>query len=184
MFLRAKELDHVHGVPIVASLASGLVLEGPRSSPGRLGGSFTRRDQALEASVDVKAPCARTGVETLEIGHQTEVREADLGPIFHPGDLEADLRPRPLVRDIRALEVGVDDVPDDLLARDEFSDLLLGVVGTRVAVGELVPKRVGTPLDVSGPPPWYVDDGGEDLFWRLVHGEGASEVLSVHCSLS
>jgi hypothetical protein len=34
-------------------------------------------------------------------------------------------------------------------------------------VGEHVPKGVGAPLDVSGPPPWYVDDGGEDLIWRM-----------------
>ena len=57
--------------------------------------------------------------QTLEIGHQPEVREADLSPIFHPGDLEPDLRPRPLGRVLRAFEVSVDDVPDDLLARDE-----------------------------------------------------------------
>jgi hypothetical protein len=72
--------------------------------------------------------------------------------------------------------VGVDDVPDDLFARDEFSDLLLGVVETRVAVGELVPNGVGSSLDVSGPPPWYVVDGGEHLFWRLV------DVMLVRCT--
>jgi hypothetical protein len=46
--------------------------------------------------------------------------------IEREGDLEADLRPRPLARVLGPLEVGVDDVPDDLFASSKYSSSLRG----------------------------------------------------------
>jgi hypothetical protein len=49
-----------------------------------------------------------------------------------------------------------------------------------VAVGPDVPDGVGAALNISGPPPTNVVDGGEDLFGPLIDSEGSGEVLEIH----
>ena len=68
--------------------------------------------------------------------------------------------------------MGVHHAPDDLLAGDEFRDLLFGIVDVLVTVRELRPELVGAAFDVSGPPSANIVDGIEGFLRSPVHGEG------------
>ena len=72
----------------------------------------------FEAFVNQKARRARTTVEALELGSMAEMRESDFGPFVRRRDFEDDFGPGPFARVLEALEVGVDDVPNDHFARN------------------------------------------------------------------
>jgi hypothetical protein len=67
-------------------------------------------------------------------------------------------------------------MPNDLGARNELRDLLLGVMDALVAIGELVPQAVGAAFDVPCPPSANIIYRGEDCFGSLVYREGGREV--------
>lgn len=158
---------------------------GNHSRPRRLRWPFTSRDQALETFIYKKAPSTRATVEALEFGHQTEMREVDLGLALLRRDFEGDLRANPFIRVLEALEFGVDDEPDDFLAGHKFADPLLGVVDARVAIGELVAQPLAFAVDLSCPPSANVVDRVEGFRRCLLDRECAGEVLTLHdCSLS
>src|SRR5882672_5491183 len=151
-----------------------------RSRAGRLFGvglTFSGRDQAPQAALDVRAPRARAGAVALVGGNQARVGEADLGLVALPGDVEGHARAVPLALVLDEIEVAVQDEPDDSLSRNQLRDLLLAVVDVLVPVGELTPELVGGAFDVSGPPSAHVGDGTEGLFRGLVDRKRGREVL-------
>src|SRR5882672_4623472 len=86
----------------------------------RVGLPTTLRDEAAKALVHVEAPCARAAIVALDGGHEAHVREADLGLVALPGDLEHDVGPVPLALVADEVDLAVRDVPHDLLARHEL----------------------------------------------------------------
>ena len=75
--------------------------------------------------------------------------ESDLRLIALWGHIESDVGARPLGLVFGEVQVAVQDVPDDSLARDEPGDLLLGVVDVLVSIGPHVTEFVGAALDLS-----------------------------------
>jgi hypothetical protein len=108
------------------------------------------------------------------------VVETALGLITLAGDLERDVGTDPLIGVLGEVEVGVQDVPDDLLGEAELGDALLGVEDALVAIGELFTELVGASFELARLPSANVGDGGEGLFGRLVDDEGGGVVLARH----
>src|SRR5262249_37964476 len=104
---------------------------------------FARRNQAAQAVVDVKLPCARTATVAFEGGNKACVRKAEFGLVRLPFDLEDNVRAVPLGLFLDKVDVAVHDVPDDSLAWLPFSNPLSGVMDVLVAVLELSTETVG-----------------------------------------
>src|SRR5262245_2603400 len=87
---------------------------------------LTRGDEPAQVAVHQHAPGVRAILEALEGRHEPSVCETKLGPRALLGDLEDDVRVLPLFLFSDEGELSFEDVPDDLLARHGFGDLLLG----------------------------------------------------------
>src|SRR5205823_878156 len=119
------------------------------SCPWRRRRPFACGDQSPETPVDKETPSIGTGVEAFELGAQTQVSESDFRLRTLRGDFERDFSAGPLARVLGEREMGVQYAPNDLLASDEFRDLLLGMVEVLVTIGELIPELVGATFYVS-----------------------------------
>jgi hypothetical protein len=78
--------------------------------------------------------------------------EADLGLAGLFGDFKGNFRAVPLCFVFGELQVGVQDEPDDFLARNEFRYFLFGIMDVLVAIGEDVTKFVGAAFNFPRPP--------------------------------
>src|SRR5208283_4692777 len=70
--------------------------------------------------------------------------------------------------------------PHDLLAGNEFRDLVLAHVNVFVAIGEYRAELVGFAIDFTGPPSAHVVDGSEGFLGGLVNRKGVREILIFH----
>src|ERR1700682_1382017 len=110
------------------------------------------------------------------------VGEADFGSIALLRDIKSDLCAGPLGFVFGEIQLAVDDQPNDLPARDQLLDPLLGVMDVFIAIGELGAERVGAAFDVACPPSTDIVDGGEGLRGSLVYRNSCGEVI--HDSVS
>ena len=111
--------------------------------------ALTRRDQATQTVVDVKAPRVRTDVEALVIGNETEVSESHFRLVVLFRDFEKNPGAVPFISVFHKVEIAVQDLPGDPFAGNEFRDSLLRSVHVLVPVGELGAESVGVAFDVS-----------------------------------
>src|ERR1019366_9880376 len=96
------------------------------------------------------------------------------------GDVKNDVRAGPFVLVFHKAQMAVGNMPGDLLAGNEFHDLLRGAVRIFVTIRELSSQLVGGALDLSRPPSTNVVDGGEGFVRRLVHRNGCGETALLH----
>ena len=113
-----------------------------------IGLSFTARDELVQTPVDVEAPGVRTHVEALEFRIEAHMREVNLGAAVRLTDLERDVRANPLLLVFNEVEVVVQDVPNDLLAGNEFRDFQSANVDVFVAIRPFVVEFVGATFNV------------------------------------
>src|SRR5262245_9597341 len=106
-------------------------------------------NQLAQTAVDVRAPRVRARIETLDARHQTLMREAELGLVLLSVNLEHDVGAVPLALVFDEIDVAVDDMPHNPLARHPFGDPLSGVMDVFVAVRELGAEHVGSALNLS-----------------------------------
>lgn len=149
-----------------------------------VGVAFTGRDQAAQTFIDVVAPRTHTFAVAFDGRHQADMREPQLGPIAPSRDLEDDVRAGPLLLVFDEVDLGVRDVPDDLLARHKLCDLLGRAMEILVAIRKFSAELIGTAVNIARPPTTYVVHCREHLFRRLLDREGGriiSPVLRCFC---
>src|SRR4029453_7680744 len=145
-----------------------------------VGLSFTCRDQAAQAVIDIEAPRARTATVTLEGRNQTDVCEAQFGLSPLPVDLKDDVGAVPFGSVFDKVDVAVHDMPDHFFAWHPFSNPLSRLVDVLIAVRELGAEPVCASVNFSRPPPTNVVDGVEDFFRRLLDRKGSRVTLGIH----
>jgi hypothetical protein len=111
------------------------------------------------------------------------VREAEFGLVVLLDDLKDNVGAFPLSAVFDKANLAVQDMPYDLPARYEFSDLLSATVKVFMAELELSTKLVGAALNVFRPPPTHIVDGIEDLLGRLVHRKNNVVIFAIHFAL-
>src|SRR5215213_9596060 len=87
---------------------------------GVRGLAYARGGEPPQTAPDVEGPGVLADVEALVAGHETVVREAQLGGAVLLGQLEPDLGSLPLALVVDEAHVVVDDLPDHLVAGHEF----------------------------------------------------------------
>jgi len=95
-----------------------------------------------------KKPMHRNTPRSIHSPNQADVSEAELGLVTLLDDFKSNLRALPFARIGSKCEVGIENVPNDLGARNEFSDLLFGIMDALVAIRELVAQAFGATFNV------------------------------------
>jgi hypothetical protein len=142
--------------------------------------SFIRGDKLAQIFVNERTPSARTVAVALKSGYQACVRETDLRFVSFLGDIENNVRAGPFAFGAHESKLAVQNVPNDSFARNQFCDLLFGVMRIFVTVCELGAEFVAVALNFSRPPSTNIVDGSEDLCRRFVYRNSGSEVLFFH----
>ena len=81
---------------------------------------------------------------------------------------------------IDEVDLAVDDMPHNLLAGEEFSDLLRAAVKVFVMKSELTAEPVRVAFDLLRPPAANVVDRVKNFFGRLVHCKRSGVVFRLH----
>ncbi len=108
------------------------------------------------------------------------MREAHLGFAALFTNLKNNVRALPLILVFDKVKAGVQYVPDNPLAGDEFGYLLFGTVRVWNKVSELGAEFVSVAFDFTGPPATNIVDGVEGLFWRLAYRKRSYVILTAH----
>lgn len=127
-------------------------------------------DEAAETAIDVGSPCIRTNTVTFVLWHETNMGECYLCLAVLLSDVEYNIRVFPLSFVLGKVEVVIDDVPGDLLARYEFSDFYRATMNVTVAILKYA-KLVGVAFNIFRPPASYIQDRVKYGFRILINGK-------------